>query len=247
MGGIETGNKLQCFVLTILPNKPIIMSEIIENLKHVKQRIQQAVGSGDSVDLLAVSKKHAAEKIRLVAHAGQQHFGENYAQEAIDKMAELADLDLVWHFIGPIQSNKTKLIAGHFDWVQSVDRMKILKRLELQRPEEMAPLNVLLQIKIGDEDSKQGSSLDEIEAMAQWLSHAEKLTLRGLMCIPPPSDDEGIQRAYFNETKSVFDHLRKIYPDIDTLSMGMSNDLEAAIAAGASMVRIGTDIFGQRD
>ncbi len=211
------------------------MSQIIENFKHIKQRIQQAVSPGGSVDLLAVSKKHAADKIRLMAQAGQRHFGENYAQEAVEKMAELSDLALVWHFIGPIQSNKTKLIAGHFDWVQSVDRLKILKRLENQRPDGMARLKVLLQLKIGDEDSKQGAPPEVIEQMAQWLSHAEKLTFRGLMCIPPPSDDEDIQRSYFDEAKETFDRLQKIYPGMDTLSMGMSNDYEIALNEGSNM------------
>ena len=177
---------------------------------------------------------------------GQRQFGESYVQEAVDKISRLEDRDLCWHFIGPVQSNKTRQLATHFHWVQSVDRMKILTRLNAQRPHGMPPLNVLLQLKVGHEASKSGAQNAEVLEMAKAAREMEGLTIRGIMCIPPPSDDVTTQRSYFAQARAVYLQLLSICPTADTLSMGMSGDLEAAISEGSTMVRIGTDLFGPR-
>lgn len=225
------------------------MGELLNRYEQVKLRINataEQVGNGLQPGLLAVSKKHSVDKIRILAAAGQKGFGESYVQEGVAKISLLSELSLDWHFIGPIQSNKAKLIAANFNWVHSVDRLKILKLLNQSRLERQSPLNVLLQIKIGDELSKSGASYHEILSLAEAAQKYEQVTFRGLMCIPPPSDDFKIQCSFFQQAKVVFDQLAAQYADVDTLSMGMSNDLEAAIQTGSTMVRIGTDIFGQR-
>lgn len=175
---------------------------------------------------------------------GLRDFGENYLQEALDKQALLGDLTLTWHFIGPIQSNKTRPIAEHFAWVHSVDRLKVAERLSAQRPAELPPLNICLQVNVSGEASKSGCVPEELAALAQAVTQLPNLRLRGLMTIPAPTDDAAEQRAAFARLRALRDALNL---DLDTLSMGMSHDLEAAIAEGASWVRIGTALFGERD
>ncbi|RRU90661.1 YggS family pyridoxal phosphate-dependent enzyme [Stutzerimonas kunmingensis] len=224
------------------------MSTIEKNIAKVAARIReaaQAVGRDPaSVGLLAVSKTQPAAAIREAAEAGVRDFGENYLQEALDKQAELSELPLTWHFIGPIQSNKTKSIAEHFDWVHSVDRLKIAQRLSDQRPAELSPLNICLQVNVSGEASKSGCAPEELLQLAQAVAAMPQLRLRGLMCIPAPSEDPAEQRAAFARLRALRDELPL---PLDTLSMGMSQDLEAAIAEGATWVRIGTALFGARD
>jgi pyridoxal phosphate enzyme (YggS family) len=224
------------------------MTSIAESLELVKQRLLRAEASAmrapGSVTLVAVSKTQPASCIKEAWDAGQRHFGESYLQEALAKQAELAGLDLIWHFIGPIQSNKTRLIAGHFDWVHGVDRLKIAERLNEQRPENLPPLNVCLQVNISDEASKSGVSLAELPALATQLAKLPQLKLRGLMAIPEPSVCMEMQRIPFRRMRLALDALHA--PGMDTLSMGMSDDLEAAVMEGATLVRIGSAIFGAR-
>ncbi|CAB5525851.1 YggS family pyridoxal phosphate-dependent enzyme [Stutzerimonas stutzeri] len=224
------------------------MSTIEKNIAKVGARIReaaQAVGREPAtVGLLAVSKTQPAAAIRDAFAAGLRDFGENYLQEALDKQAELDDLPLTWHFIGPIQSNKTKAIAEHFDWVHSVDRLKIAQRLSDQRPEALPPLNICLQVNVSGEASKSGCAPQEVRQLARAITALPRLRLRGLMCIPAPSEDPAEQRAAFARLRQLRDELAL---DLDTLSMGMSQDLEAAIAEGATWVRIGTALFGARD
>lgn len=198
------------------------------------------------VALLAVSKLHPAAAVRALAQAGQTAFGENYVQEAVDKMAELADLPLQWHLIGPLQSNKTRVVAEHFDWVHSLDRLKIAERLSAQRPPGMAPLQVCIQVNIDDEDSKSGCAPADLPALAAAVMRLPGLRLRGLMCIPRPGNTAAL--AGLAETAG--DLLARLpalaEQPFDTLSMGMSDDLDEAVAAGSTLVRIGTAIFGAR-
>ena len=225
------------------------MNAIEARYLAVNERIKQASLAANKTvmpRLLAVSKKQTAENISVMFNLGQVDFGENYLQEGLDKINQLKSTPITWHFIGPIQSNKTKLIAAHFAWVQSVDRMKVLIKLNDYRADDLAPLNVLLQYKVGNEDSKSGASRTEIFQLAEAMGAMKKLKLRGLMCIPPPSEDSKQQLDYFNEAHQLYDELSVKYPDIDTLSMGMSGDLEAAITAGSTLLRIGTDLFGAR-
>ncbi|PKM00333.1 MAG: YggS family pyridoxal phosphate-dependent enzyme, partial [Gammaproteobacteria bacterium HGW-Gammaproteobacteria-6] len=216
------------------------MSTIEKNIAKVAARIReaaQAVGRDPaSVGLLAVSKTQPAAAIREAAETGMRDFGENYLQEALDKQAELSELPLTWHFIGPIQSNKTKSIAEHFDWVHSVDRLKIAQRLSDQRSAELPPLNICLQVNVSGEASKSGCAPEELPQLAQAVAAMPRLRLRGLMCIPAPSEDPAEQRAAFARLRALRDELPLT---LDTLSMGMSQDLEAAIAEGATWVRIG--------
>ena len=225
-----------------------VMSTIEKNIAKVAARIReaaQAVGRDPaSVGLLAVSKTQPAAAIREAAEAGMRDFGENYLQEALDKQAELSELPLTWHFIGPIQSNKTKSIDEHFDWVHSVDLLKIAQRLSDQRPAELPPLNICLQVNVSGEASKSGCAPDELPQLAQAVAAMPRLRLRGLMCIPAPSEAPADQRAAFARLRALRDELPLT---LDTLSMGMSQDLEAAIAEGATWVRIGTALFGARD
>ncbi len=224
------------------------MSTLADNLSAISARIAsaaQAVGRDPaSVQLLAVSKTKPASAIREIHAAGVHDFGENYLQEALTKQQALSDLPLIWHFIGPIQSNKTKAIAEHFDWVHSVDRLKIAQRLSEQRPAGLAPLNICLQVNVSGEDSKSGCTPADLPALAKAVAALPNLRLRGLMAIPEPTEDRDTQEAAFAS-------LRKLQEDLglglDTLSMGMSHDLEAAIAQGATWVRIGTALFGARD
>jgi pyridoxal phosphate enzyme (YggS family) len=227
------------------------MTDITSRLKSVKQRIEQAImASGRqpaSVQLLAVSKTRPAADIRAAHAAGQRAFGENYLQDALPKIAELADLPLEWHFIGAIQSNKTRDIAEHFDWVHTVERGKIARRLNEQRPQAAGPLNICLQVNISSEESKAGVNPDEVLPLARVISELPNLRLRGLMAIPAATDDVEIQRAAFHALRECQQQLLGEGFELDTLSMGMSGDLEAAIAEGSTMVRIGTAIFGPRN
>ncbi|WP_394559812.1 YggS family pyridoxal phosphate-dependent enzyme [Aquipseudomonas alcaligenes] len=224
------------------------MSTIAENIAKVRERIREAAQASqrdsEAVGLLAVSKTKPAAAVREASACGQRDFGENYLQEALAKQAELTDLDLVWHFIGPIQSNKTKPIAEHFHWVHSVDRLKVAQRLSEQRPAHLPPLNICLQVNVSGEASKSGCTPEELPALAQAVTQLPRLRLRGLMTIPEPTDDAQAQHAPLARLRQLRDGLSL---DLDTLSMGMSQDLEAAIAEGATWVRIGTALFGARD
>ncbi|MCE5361932.1 YggS family pyridoxal phosphate-dependent enzyme [Pseudomonas anguilliseptica] len=224
------------------------MSTIAENIAKVGVRIREAAQASQrdcaAVGLLAVSKTKPAAAIREAFAAGVQDFGENYLQEALEKQAELSDLALTWHFIGPIQSNKTKPIAEHFAWVHSVDRLKIAQRLSDQRPAHLPALNICLQVNVSGEASKSGCNPDELPELAQAVTQLPNLRLRGLMTIPEPTDDPSEQCAAFARLRELQQSLNL---DLDTLSMGMSHDLEAAIAEGATWVRIGTALFGARD
>ncbi|MGB0466438.1 MAG: YggS family pyridoxal phosphate-dependent enzyme [Pontibacterium sp.] len=228
------------------------MSFIKDNLKKVEQQIidatAQACREKTSVTLLAVSKTRTADEIREAYKAGQQHFGENYLQESLDKIATLQDLqNICWHFIGPIQSNKTRPVAEHFDWVHSVDRLKVARRLSEQRPVDAEPLNICLQVNISQEASKAGCLPDEAEALANEVSQLPGIRLRGLMAIPKAESEPQQQRQAFARMQQLFNHLKTNHPALDTLSMGMSGDMTMAIAEGATIVRIGTAIFGPRD
>ncbi len=224
------------------------MSTIAENIAKVGARIREAAQASQrnfaDIGLLAVSKTKPADAIREAHAVGVRDFGENYLQEALEKQTQLADLPLIWHFIGPIQSNKTRPIAEHFDWVHSVDRLKIAQRLSEQRPAHLPALNICLQVNISGEDSKSGCSPEELTALARAVVALPNLRLRGLMAIPEPTDDVAAQHAAFARLRQLRDELAL---NLDTLSMGMSHDLEAAIAEGATWVRIGTALFGARD
>lgn len=224
------------------------MSTIAENISTLAERIRSAAQAVQrdpaSVGLLAVSKTKPASDLRDAYDAGLRDFGENYLQEALGKQAELSDLPLIWHFIGPIQSNKTRAIAEHFAWVHSVDRLKIAQRLSEQRPPELPPLNICIQVNVSGEASKSGCSPEDLPALAQAISALPNLKLRGLMAIPEPTDDRDEQNASFAAVSTLQAQLGL---PLDTLSMGMSHDLEAAIAQGATWVRIGTALFGARN
>jgi pyridoxal phosphate enzyme (YggS family) len=224
------------------------MSTIADNIAQVSSRIHAAAVAAkrdaDSVQLLAVSKTKPAEALREAYVAGLRDFGENYLQEALSKQLELADLPLIWHFIGPIQSNKTRAIAEHFAWVHSVDRLKIAQRLSEQRPAELPPLNICIQVNVSGEASKSGCTPADLPALANAISELPRIKLRGLMAIPEPTEDRAAQDAAF----AAVQHLQaSLNLPLDTLSMGMSHDLESAIAMGATWVRIGTALFGARD
>ena len=226
------------------------MNAIHDNLQAVNRAVSGAVTvagrAPGSVRLLAVSKTFPAAAVRAAYGAGQTTFGENYLQEALDKIEALADLPIEWHFIGPIQSNKTRPIAEHFDWVHSVDRLKVAERLSAQRPPQLAPLNICLQVNVSGEASKSGVAPEEVPALAQTLSRLPRLRLRGLMAIPAPTDDPAGQREPFRRMRDLLETLNARGLQLDTLSMGMSHDFPAAIMEGATMVRIGTAIFGAR-
>ena len=206
----------------------------------------EAVRDVAEVRLLAVSKTFDATAVRSLAACGQQEFGENYVQEALDKQAQLADLPLVWHFIGPIQSNKTRAIAEHFSWVHSVDRLKIAERLSAQRPAGLPPLQVCIEVNISGESSKGGVAVAELPELAAAVAALPRLQLRGLMAIPAAVADQDAQRAAFRQVRQAYDALIARGYTLDTLSMGMSADLEAAILEGATIVRVGTALFGER-
>lgn len=224
------------------------MSTIAKNIAKVRTRIREAAQAcgrdPETVGLLAVSKTKPAAAVREAHACGQRDFGENYLQEALNKQAELSDLALTWHFIGPIQSNKTRPIAEHFAWVHSVDRLKIAQRLSEQRPAHLPPLNICLQVNVSGEASKSGCAPEELPALALAVSQLPNLRLRGLMTIPEPTSDVTQQHAACARLRQLRDDLNL---KLDVLSMGMSDDLEAAIAEGATWVRIGTALFGARD
>lgn len=227
------------------------MTTISANLQAVITRIEDAARqfgrNPDGISLLAVSKTWAASDVREAALAGQQSFGENYVQEGIDKARSLESLGLEWHFIGPLQSNKTRPVAETFDWVHAVDRLKIAERLSEQRPESLPALQVCIQVNVSGEQTKSGVSLDEAAALAHRVAALPRIRLRGLMAIPEPVEDFDAQRIAFRRLREAFEQLNKEGLSLDTLSMGMSHDLEAAIAEGATMVRVGTAIFGERN
>jgi PLP dependent protein len=228
------------------------MATVNEALQLVEQRISRAISAFRSgkqpVTLLAVSKTQPAVAVRAAHAAGQRAFGENYVQEALDKMAELTDLRgaIEWHLIGPLQSNKTRLAAEAFDWVHSVDRLKIAQRLSDQRPAWLSPLNVCLQVNVSGEASKSGVAPEQVPALAHAVAALPRLKLRGLMAIPEPAGDFEAQRASHRRLRELLERLRAEGLALDTLSMGMSSDLEAAVAEGATIVRVGTAIFGER-
>jgi PLP dependent protein len=226
------------------------MTTIAENLQILHQRIAQACAQAgrdvNEITLLAVSKTCSPQAVRAAFAAGQNAFGENYIQEAAAKIEDLRDLPLQWHCIGPIQSNKTRLVAAHFDWAHSIDRLKVAQRLSEQRPLDLAPLQVCIQVNIDGGASKAGVAPQAALALARDVAQLPRLVLRGLMTIPEPAPDFAGQQAVHRRAKALFDELRAAGLALDTLSMGMSADLEAAIAAGSTMVRVGTAIFGSR-
>ena len=226
------------------------MTSISERLQAIRTGIRQAESAAgrapDSVQLLAVSKTKPATDIREAYAAGQRLFGENYVQEALGKMEELTDLALEWHFIGPIQSNKTRPIAEHFDWVHGIDRLKIAQRLDDARPDHLPPLNVCIEVNVSGEDSKEGVAPEEVASLAAAIVQLPRLRLRGLMTIPAPTHDPSLQQLPFRRMRELQGSLLAHGYPLDTLSMGMSEDYPAAIAEGATIVRVGTAIFGAR-
>ena len=234
----------------------------LQQVRLVRNRIESATRAAgrnvDSVTLLAVSKGHSSNSIRAIAEAGVRDIGESYLQEALEKIEQLRDVGLTWHFIGRLQANKTRVIATHFDWVHGVERLKIAERLSEQRPFHALPLNVCLQVNIGGEASKGGVTVPELPALVAAVAALPRLNLRGLMCIPPDEDDPTRQRMWFAAMHRALEELNMpgagnipggdnvAGAGLDTLSMGMSGDFEAAIAEGATIVRIGTALFGER-
>lgn len=231
------------------------MNSIQQNLETVQRKISTAAERcgrhPKKITLLAVSKTKPVSVIQEAIDAGQQFFGENYVQEGVDKIKHFASIpdakQLEWHFIGSLQSNKSRQVAEYFDWIHTIDSQRIARRLSEQRPNTMRPLNVLIQINISDEQNKSGISLEQLADLATKISEMPKLTLRGLMVIPAIETDEGRQLAMFKKVEQAFIRLQQRYSSVDTLSMGMTDDMTAAIAAGSTMVRIGTAIFGARD
>ncbi len=228
-----------------------IIDELAGRLKGVRNRIADAARAAgrhpDGIGLIAVSKTVPAEVLRAAHGLGQDLFGESYVQEALAKIDALADLPgIVWHFIGPIQSNKTRPIAERFAWVHSVDRPKIAERLASQRPPDLPPLQVCVQVNVSGEATKAGVMPDDLPELLAAVAAQPALTLRGLMAIPEPTEDPALQSARFSTVRSLLEAQRAHYPTLDTLSMGMSDDLESAIAEGATLVRIGRAVFGER-
>ncbi|TVQ65798.1 MAG: YggS family pyridoxal phosphate-dependent enzyme [Oceanospirillales bacterium] len=224
----------------------IIAEKIEQVVSQIKQFCEDSQRKPDDVTLLAVSKTRSTDEIREAFHQGLRCFGENYVQEAVEKIVALADLPIEWHFIGPLQSNKTRQVAEAFSWVHSVDRLKIAKRLSEQRPANLPALNICLQVNIDDEQSKSGCHPDEAIELARQIAELPNLKLRGLMAIPAPTDDPEQQHRAFKAVSQLSEQLRLAGLPLDTLSMGMSSDLEAAIAEGSTMVRVGTALFGSR-
>jgi pyridoxal phosphate enzyme (YggS family) len=226
------------------------MDTIEKRLQAVKSRIAAACAAAGrdprDIVLVAVSKTFPPAAVRAAHAAGQRDFGENHAQEAAAKVDALADLALVWHFIGPLQSNKTRQVAERFDWVHSIDRLKIAERLSAQRPDALRPLQVCIQVNVSGEATKSGVAPEDAPALARSVAALPRLRLRGLMAIPEPTDDPVLQRQRFESLRTLQERLVAAGLPLDTLSMGMSDDLEAAVAAGATMVRVGTAIFGAR-
>lgn len=226
------------------------MTMIAANLKTVRARIldacHEAGRAADTVRLLAVSKTFGADAVAQAHAAGQLAFGENYIQEGVDKIAALMPLKLEWHCIGPIQSNKTRLVAEHFDWAQTIDRIKTAQRLDQQRPPHLPPLQICLQVNVDGGSTKSGVAPEALPELAHAVAELPRLRLRGLMCIPEPAPNFEAARAVFGRARDLFDKINAQGLQLDTLSMGMTVDLEAAIHAGSTMVRVGTAIFGQR-
>ena len=230
------------------------MTTISNNIVAIQQKIanaSQAAQRVDEVQLLAVSKTKPVALIKQAFLQGLTHFGENYVQESVEKILQIKDdkefdRPLTWYFIGPLQSNKTRPVAENFDWVQSVDRLKIAQRLDQQRPEHLPAINICLQVNISGESSKSGTTLSEVMELAEQVQDLPRLKLRGIMAIPEKSDNPDTLKQQFKALELIYKQLQQQYSDIDTLSMGMSGDLESAIECGSTMVRIGTDIFGAR-
>lgn len=230
------------------------MSDIALQLQQVQNRISQATQAAgrpaDSVQLLAVSKTKPLGAVQAAYAAGQRRFGESYVQEAVDKIqaARQAGItDVEWHFIGPLQSNKSRPVAEHFDWVDSVDRLKIAERLNAQRPEQLPPLNICIQVNISGESQKAGTTEAEVLTLATQIRSFPRLTFRGLMAIAENTEDEAVLRESFGRLHTLFQQMQQEFPGLDTLSIGMTQDLEVAIACGSTQVRVGTAIFGERD
>ena len=230
--------------------QPKLSEDLAANLASTRQRIETAAlrysRRPDTVNLLAVSKLQSVATVRAAFELGQIEFGENYLQEALPKIAALADRGLIWHYIGQIQSNKTRSIAESFSWVHTVDRLKIAHRLSEHRPSALGVLNVCIQLKLAEEEGKGGVDPTEALTLAKAVAAMPGLKLRGVMCIPPPKDTFDEQLELFREAERIFLQIRNAGIEVDTLSMGMSGDLDAAIAAGATIVRVGTAIFGER-
>jgi PLP dependent protein len=220
---------------------------IAKLLQRVRLSAQKSQRPESDILLLAVSKTRPADDIRRAYACGLDQFGESYLQEALEKIENLADLPLTWHFIGPIQANKTRPIAEHFQWVHSIDRLKIARRLSEQRPAALPPLQVCIQVNISAEGSKSGIPVEQAHPLASAITAMPGLQLRGLMAIPAKTGDERSQQQAFAQLRQLFEELRQDFPDMDTLSMGMSGDLEAAIAQGSTLIRVGTAIFGTRN
>jgi len=227
------------------------MTSIANNYAKVVSQIdlccESAQRNNTDVQLLAVSKTRPAEQLAQLYEQGQRHFGENYLQEALDKQVELTQLPLIWHFIGPIQSNKTRAISENFDWVHSVDRLKIARRLSEQRPDHLPPLNICLQVNISNEANKAGCSTSETLALISEIAQLPKLKIRGLMAIPKATTDIDEQRVAFTAMSDLLSQCQVQHSELDTLSMGMSADIAPAIEHGATIVRVGTALFGARD
>jgi len=220
------------------------LAQIHNDISVAEKRYHRAEGS---VRLLAVSKTRSVDEIMSAINEGQRHFGENYCQEAIEKIEVIDQPDLIWHFIGPVQSNKTRQIACHFDWIHTVDRIKIAHRLNETRPEDLAPLNICVQVNISGEDSKSGISIDAVTDFINELDQLKRLKVRDLMSLPAPANDFDEQRKPFSILNQELQTLRLSRPELDTLSIGTTQDMEAAIAEGATIVRIGTALFGARN
>ncbi len=233
-----------------LAQKEFLSMTIQDNLKEIHERIKR-LSTACPVQLLAVSKTFGVEAIAEAIEVGERQFGENYVQEGVEKIRHfreaLPGLSLEWHFIGPLQSNKTRLVAEHFDWVQSIDREKIARRLSEQRPSNLPPLNVLIEVNIDQQATKSGVKVEEVRALADLIMTLPGLRLRGLMAIPEPADDDEGKRHPLRAMKSLYDALKNEGYPLDVLSMGMSSDMSQAIEEGATMVRVGSAIFGERN
>jgi pyridoxal phosphate enzyme (YggS family) len=227
-------------------NEIQLSNNIAKLFERVRRSAEKSQFSAGNVKVVAISKTRSAADIRAAHACGLSDFGENYLQEALPKINALQDLPLVWHFVGPIQSNKTAAIATHFDWVHSVDRPRVARRLSEQRPEQLSPLQVCLQVNISGEDSKSGVSLEALPQLVGAVLELPRLKLRGLMAMPAADADSRQQQQAFRQMREALEQLRALVPDVDTLSMGMSDDLEVAIMEGATLIRIGTAIFGPR-
>lgn len=226
---------------------PTIKDHLINIRASVDAALAKAERNNENITLLLASKGQSVEKIEAAIKAGVDTFGENYLQEALKKMQALSDKKIIWHFIGTIQRNKTRKIAEHFDWVQTVSDVLIAERLDQQRPRDMPPLNICIEVNVNQEKSKSGCRIEEVPALAREISIRPFLKLRGLMCIPEMTENFTLQCQSFKTLRKIFESQKKLYPSMDTLSMGMSHDFEAAILEGATMIRIGRAVFGDRN